>query len=356
MKDTDYTQKGFTVTIHNHIDELNRKEWDDLVHDTMFHTVQWMGLLERSVREDITPYYVAVKKDENLVGAGVCYSSSKVLLRVRFPCIACTYPFSENMSLFIKEGEDDFTIFTVLYDALERIARKEKAQMMFIAYVSDSRYLNYLKKKGFSLLKQMPLTYLDVKWKTFKEYLGSLPRKAKKNIRHTLNKGKRQGLRLEHSHDFSGSEELFNLYSGALDRYRHENIVPFTPAFYKNLETYVREYAYILRCYHNDDLVGHWMYFFDGNLASMTLSGVREDARDYNAYFNICYDAVREMIEKGCKKILFGAATYEVKRRIGCSMRRTIVSVKFQNPILNVALQLLTIVRNIWTERKFPLE
>jgi hypothetical protein len=190
----------------------------------------------------------------------------------------------------------------------------------------------------------------------FQRVFGFTAPESKEEHQAHSQQGKKTGLRLEHSHDFSGSEELFNLYSGALDRYRHENIVPFTPAFYKNLETYVREYAYILRCYHNDDLVGHWMYFFDGNLASMTLSGVREDARDYNAYFNICYDAVREMIEKGCKKILFGAATYEVKRRIGCSMRRTIVSVKFQNPILNVALQLLTIVRNIWTERKFPLE
>lgn len=343
----------FTVTIHRTINDVPTEQWDALVQHTMFHTCQWMALLERSAREDIIPYYITVTKDTNLVGAGVCYKTRRMFWKIWFSCIACIYPFSEEMALFIKEGEDSLTIFSLLYNALEQIAREQKAQMIYIAHVSDTLYLNFLKKKGFSSLKQAPMTYLDVQWRTFKEYLGSLPRKAKKNIRHTLNQGKRKGLRLEHSHNFSDTDTLFTLYNAGLERHGYENVVPFTSVLYRNLEKYVGDYAYILRCYHNDDLLGYWTYFFDRESASMAICGLGPRAREYNAYFNICYDAVREMIEKGCKHIRFGSTTYEVKRRIGCTLRRTLVLIKMRTLLLNIVLKCLVFVRNIWIEREY---
>lgn len=355
MKDTAQRGKDYTVTIHKTINEVSREQWDTLVQHKMFHTHQWMELLEHSVREDITPYYITVTRTNHLVGAGVCYKTSRILWKIRFSCIACTYPLSEEMPLFIKEGEDNLAIFSLLYKALEQIAHEQKAQVIFVTYVSDTSYLDFLKRKGFSLLKQVPMTYLDIQWETFTDYLRTLPRKAKKNIRHTLNQGKRRGLRLEHSHDFSDADTLFNLYNAGLEHHGYENVVPFTSAFYRNLTKYVRDYAYILRCYHGDDLLGYWIYFFDGELASMVICGLDQTAREYNAYFNICYDAVREMVEKGCSHIRFGSTTYEVKRRIGCALRRTTVSLKITNPLLNTGLKLLTFMRNIWIEREYPV-
>lgn len=355
MADTVQNQRDYIVSIHKHIDEIDREGWDSLVQDRMFCTCQWMELLEHSAREDITSYYITVTRDHALVGAGVCYKTSRTSWRVRLPCIACIFPFSEEMPLFVKEGEDTLVIFSLLYDALEKITKEENAKMLFIAYISDENCLNFLKGKGFSFLKQAPMTYLDIQWETFTDYLRALPRKAKKNIRHTLNQGERRGLRLEHSQDFSDSEQLFSLFAANLERHGYENVVPFTAKFYDNLGKYVSEYAYILRCYHEHELLGYWTYFFDGRLASMVISGVGIHGREYNAYFNICYDAVREMIEKGCRQIRFGSTTYEVKRRIGCTLRRTRASVKSMNPFLDVALKFLIFFRNLWIEKKYPV-
>ncbi len=347
---------NFTVTVHEHIHEIPPEEWDALICNTMFHTHAWVTLMEHSVREDVTPYYITVMRENHLVGGVICYITSRKVWKFRITCVACAYPISYETTFFMKEGEDAPTILSLLYTEIERLAREKKVHSVVITY-ADETALTFFKKKGFCGLEQIPTAYLYVQWKTFKEYLASLPRKTKKNIRHTLNQGERRGLSLEHSQDFSGLDHLFSLYVANLERHKYEHLVPFTAELYKNIEKYVREYAYILRCRRGDDLLGYWIYFFDGTFASMAFSGFDWAlASEYDAYFNICYDVIREMIEKGCKRILFGATTYTVKRRIGCTLKITVTLVKFMNPLLNVLVKCLSLVQNFWVEYKYPAE
>lgn len=354
MKERDESSK-FTVTIHDTIEEINCEEWNELVHHTMFRTCDWMQVLEASVQDEVTPFYITVCCKNRLVGAGVCYSLTRSMVGFRVPIIACTYPLSESMALFVKENEDSCTIFDLLCTALETIARQEKAWGILITCAPDGPYQKILKRKGFHMLNQIPTTYLDIPWKTFKEYLKSLPRKAKKNIRHTLNQGKRKGLKLEHSQDFSDIEHLYNLFRATMERHRHEHLIPCTLDVFKNFENYVSEYTYIVRCSHEENLLGYWLYFFDGNTASLAISGIDKTyAKEYNTYFNICYDAIREMIEKGCKRAWFGITTYDVKRRIGCTLKRTKTAVKLRNPVLNMLVKPLVLLRNIQVERQHP--
>lgn len=355
MKDTGTSQKDFAVAIHRCIKEVPHKEWDTLVQNTMFHTVQWMELVEHSVREDVTPYYITVICDDQLVGGGVCYTSYGTFWKVRMKRLACMCLFSENMALFVKE-EEDTQVLSLVYSAVEEIAQEQKVQMVVIPYVSGE-VANFLMKKGFTLMKEEPTARLDVKWKSFTEYLRSLKRKSKKNIRHTLNQGERRGITLEHSHDFSDADNLFRLYAAHLERHQYEHAIPFTGELFKNFEKYVPEHAYIVRCSRENDLLGYWIYFFDGNSATMAMSGMDYAyAREYDAYFNICYDAVREMIEKGCSHIRFGASTYRVKRRIGCDLIKITTAVKFINPVLNVGYEMLVLWRNFLMEKRSGMD
>ncbi|MBU7015933.1 MAG: GNAT family N-acetyltransferase [Theionarchaea archaeon] len=343
----------FAVTIHEHISEIPSDEWDTLVSNTMFHTHTWIAFMEYSVREDVTPYYVTVRRGVHLVGGVVCYVTSKRIYKVPIKCIACAYPFSYESTLFVKKGEDPFTVLSLLCAALERIAQKTKAHAIIITYPGKDFSL-FFEGQGFSLLKQIPAAYLYIQWKTFKEYLKSLPRKTRKNIRHTLNQGKREGLVLEHSQDFSGLDHLFSLYMENLERHNYEPLVPFTQDLYRNIEKHIHEYTFVVRCYLRDDLLGYWIYFFDGTFATMTFSGMNVTlASEYDAYFNICYDAIREMIDRGCKKVLFGASTYRVKRRIGCTIEITMSSIKFMNPFLNFAAKVLVFVQNFLIEYRY---
>jgi predicted N-acyltransferase len=352
MKDSERTM-DLEAHVHRHISEINQEEWDTLVNHTLFHTYRWMELLEYSLREGISPYYITVTRDNDLVGGLVCYPSYRLVLGFFFRSMVCLCPFSEDIGLHIKSGEPAEAILSLLFSHMEEVARKERARIMVVINVDDSPYRTLLKKKA-ALVRVAPSTCLDVQWKTFKDYLRSLPRKAKKNIRHTLNQGKRRGLRLEHSQDFSDAEFLFRFYKENLRKHGHNYPLPITSRFYSGFEKYVSDLAYILRCYHEDKLLGYWIYFFDGNIASMAFSGSEEeDAREYNAYFNICYDAVREMIQRGCNKIYFGPTTYTVKRRIGCTLEEKEVLMKFLNPALDAVLRLLAPLWNMWTKRAY---
>ncbi|MGC1122728.1 MAG: GNAT family N-acetyltransferase [Candidatus Methanofastidiosia archaeon] len=352
MKDSERTA-DLKAHVYRHINEISKEEWDELVNNRLFHTYRWMELLEYSLREGISPYYITVTRDNHLVGGAVCYPSYRLVFGFYLQSIVCLCPFSNEMGLYIKSGEPVEAILSLLYSHMKEAARKERARTVIITNVNDEPYKTLLKKKT-TLLKVSPSTCLDIQWKTFKDYLRSLPRKSKKNIRHTLNQGERRGLRLEHSQDFSDAEFLFRFYEENLREHGHSYPLPITSQFYTGLGKYVGDFAYILRCHRENKLLGYWIYFFDGSTASMAISGSEKDyAREYNAYFNICYDAVREMIEKRCSKIYFGPTTYTVKRRIGCTLLKKEASMEFLNPVLNVVLRILAPLWNVWMRRAY---
>ncbi|MBU7014715.1 MAG: GNAT family N-acetyltransferase [Theionarchaea archaeon] len=352
MKDSERAM-NLTAHVHHHISEIPREEWDNVVNNRTFHTYRWMELLEHSLREGISPYFLTVTRDDQLVGSAVCFLSYRAILGVYVSSLACLCPFSDEIGIHVKEGEPAEPILSLLYGSMMDAARKEHTKAIVIANVDNEPYVSFLKKKT-SLLEVSPSTYLDVRWKTFKDYLKSLPRKSKKNIRHTLNQGERRGIRLEHSQDFSDAEFLFSFHRDNLLEHGHNYPLSFTSNFYKGLEKYVGDYAFILRCYLEDKLLGYWIYFFDGDLASMAISGVEKTyGREYNAYFNICYEVVREMIRRGCKRMYFGPTTYIVKRRIGCTLLEKKASIRFSNPVLNGAFRLLIPVRNLWIKKNY---
>jgi predicted N-acyltransferase len=351
MKDAVHPHK-ITVTIHNSIPPIPSHEWDDLVRHTMCCTSAWMNLFEHSLPTRVTPYYVTAYRNNQLIGGAVCYKTRRKFWKIRIPIIAFMCLFSEE-KIFIKEGEDYTTVLSHLHNGIEEIARKEKVFMISAPYLSHEAALEFFKKKRYALMKGALLTRLDVEWKTFEDYLRSLSRKAKKSIRHTVNQGRRRGLILEHSHDFSDSDHLFTMYRANLERHNYEHTIPFTAELFQNFEKYVKDQVYILRCFYEGDLLGYWIYFFDGKSANMVLSAIDYTyPREYDAYFNICYDAVREMIDKGCSFIDFGATTYEVKRRIGCTMKGTMTAIKVMNPLLNRGVHLLAFFLNKWVERR----
>ncbi|MBU6998894.1 MAG: GNAT family N-acetyltransferase [Theionarchaea archaeon] len=355
MKDSERTM-DLTARVCHHISEIPQEEWDELVNHRLLHTYKWMELLEYSLREGISPYYITVTRDNQLVGGTVCFPSYRIFFGTYVPSIACLCPFSDEIGIYVKQGEPIEPILLLLYRTMEDVARQEKARIIVITNVKEDEYVNFFRKKT-SLMQVLPSTHLNIQWKTFKDYLRSLPRKSKKNIRHTLNQGERRGLQLNHSHDFSDAEFLFHFYKENLLEHGHGYPLSFTSDFYKGLEKYVSEYAYILRCYHEDRLLGYWVYFFDGKTACMAISGSEKNyAKEYNAYFNICYDAVREMIEKGCSRIFFGPTTYTVKRRIGCTLEEKKVAIKFLNPALDVAFRLLIPLWNLQVRRTYATD
>ena len=350
MKDTVHPHRINIVT-HHSIANIPSQEWDDLVRHTMCCSSAWLNLFEHSLPPHVTPYYVTAYRNNQLIGGAVCYRTRRKFWKFQLPVLAFMCLFSEE-KIFIKEGEDYTTVLSHLYKGIEDTAKKEKVFMISIPYLSHETALSFFKKKGYALIKGALLTRLNVEWKTFEDYLRSLSRKAKKSIRHTINQGRRRGLVLEHSHDFSDADNLFSIYRANLELHNYEHTIPFTSELFQNFEKYVKDQVYILRCFYEGNLLGYWIYFFDGKSANMVLSAIDYTyPREYDAYFNICYDAVREMINKGCSFIEFGATTYEVKRRIGCSMKETMTAVKVMNPLLNGGVHLLAFLLDWWVRK-----
>jgi predicted N-acyltransferase len=274
------------------------------------------------------------------------------IFSVSLPFLVCNFPLSEKMVLF-TEKEHEKMVLPLLCDALETIAGQQKTWGILITSVPHGLE-DLFTNRGFSIMDMSPTTYLDVVWETFPDYLKSLPRKAKKNIRHTLNQGKRKGLTLEHSQDLSGTEHLYELFRGAMERHGHAHIIPCTLDVFKNFQKYVGEYTYVVRCFRGEDLLGYWMYFFDGDTASLAISGIDQSySKEYNTYFNICYDTIRELIEKGCKRAWFGVTTYEVKRRIGCTLKKSKAAAKLRNPVLNYLVRPLLSIRNMQVKKEY---
>ena len=53
---------------------------------------------------------------------------------------------------------------------------------------------------------------------------------------------------------------------------------------------------------------------------------------------------------------MFGATTYTVKRRIGCTLKITRASIKFMNPFLNIIAKFLIFIESSWVGYRYPVE
>lgn len=224
----------------------------------------------------------------------------------------CRTPLTGVDGLILPDGDEQEAVFDLMLDAAEEIARQERVSFLGVDYLGE-KLAEYLTHRGklFPLKLSEPGTILSLPYTSFEEYTQTLSKNERKNIRRAKNKLKKMGVTVRAEQSVADIDAALALISNHDDRYHAETYV-----WLRRAMQYLDEVESIwLGAYAGDKLVGCGLLLSDNDVWFATALG-----RDYDyrfVYFELGYQSIQQVIERGGKAIRWGTGNYEYKARLG---------------------------------------
>src|SRR6266851_9749076 len=185
-------------TIHKSIHAVDAAEWDEIVgKGRVFQTHAALAFLEEGGLADCPPKYFILRTEDGQIAAHVAaymIETSLVIfsqgimkavvdkIRIVLPkflfarILECSCPVSLGNPLSLRKGVDFADVVKPLCEALDQVAAEAKIRLIVLRdfLEGDLRDVSSLNQQGFSQIQNLPTTELQVRWKSFDEYLASM--------------------------------------------------------------------------------------------------------------------------------------------------------------------------------------
>jgi hypothetical protein len=178
-----------------------------------------------------------------------------------------------------------------------------------------------LLRHGYVRLHSLPFAAMEIRWRTFGEYLQALRagyrRQARANLAHRELPGVTIALaeRIE-----DRADEFHPLYLQVMN-HTDFHVETLTPAFFRNLGRELGPAIRLVTVRRNGDLLGGALMAFDRDHATFLYAGFDyERLREHDTYFNLLYAMVEAAIAAGSQQLLFGQLSSDAKTRMGARM------------------------------------
>jgi predicted N-acyltransferase len=168
-------------------------------------------------------------------------------------------------------------------------------------------------------------TMLATPFKSFDEYLASLPRKVRWDIKDKIRKFEAAGGRIEQRIQLGqDAKRVYELFQKTSKEHEGQEVAwPVIPnlTMFEQLEQLGDSHRMLL-AYVRDQLIGFLMLAKSGETLFFKFCGLDYDlCRESMAYFNLFYLGIRYGIENGCSQISLGPTSYFNKERLGAEQR-----------------------------------
>lgn len=327
----EYMEREITDTIR----DIDEKEWNTLVGTDLIDRVHaWYRTVEDSRIRDMQ--YVFLKEGKTLKAAACSYVYSQKLYK-EMPFLEVRSPLGKSASFFSETPQHT----RMLLEGLEAIRAKEKMKGILILDFKREE-LNTVKKdmKGFTYFPLRENTYMDLNFSDFDDYLSTLSRKARGNIRNTLNKArKRWGIKSVVTNEVSQWRKVAHKLQGYICEKHEDYRWLLTERFYEALETHLKDYAELLIFFKDDTPLASGLCLNSPTICQCKAAGVDPRYRKYQAYFLMYYEEIKRAIERNQKRIYFGTTAYAFKEKLGSKKEELFGVVKLKNPLLHLGLQ-----------------
>lgn len=354
-----------TVKVTRKIADIRPDEWNGIFPDIL-ENYHFLKSIDESDFEGFSFYYILVYEKNILIGAAPCFIMNYSLdttaegvfknllagLKGLFPgvfnlkVLVCGSPASRgNIGI---AGENAASVIKAIVNTMEDIARAERATIIAFKDFSSAyaNILGPLLKKGFYKVASYPSVEIDIKFKSFDDYLKTLSRATRKDLKRKFKHAEALAkIELEIADDIGGLlDEAYGLY---LETYSKSDV---------RFEKMPRDFLLCI----SKNMPGRVKYFLwriDGKLAAFDLCLASEDvlideyigmdyrlAHKYNLYFITFRDVMNWCMANGIKRYESGALTYEPKRRLGCRFIPLFVYVKHINRFINPFFRILPLI------------
>ena len=234
-------------------------------------------------------------------------------------------------------------VLTAMVEMMQNFGRQRRYGLFGIKdapAVDEALWTDALASSGFTRLPGLPTAVLDLPYRTFDEYLASLSRATRKDMRRKIRAF--EGIRVEQRRSIGDTEgEIARLYRDTLAR--SDMVFEQLPKeYFSDILDSVRPNSSIFLYWDKDELVAFNLVIEGNNRLVDKYIGMKNEAvRKYNLYFNTWLCNVRYCIEHGIPVYQSGQALYGPKLRLGCRLQLNWQYFRHGNAILNRVLRLV---------------
>jgi predicted N-acyltransferase len=295
---------------------------------------QWLRAVEDARIRDM--YYIFLKKKKKLKAAVCCFPQIEEMFKISMPLLEIRCPLGSSCGFFSSTSEET----ELLLKGTESIQHQINTKGLLILDLTQKEHDRlYPRLDGFSSIRLNDNTFIDLEFSDFDEYLHSLPAKARKSVRLTLNRSRRRNITVLYTSEFSKWKQVAQRLQGYICEKHHNFRWYLSLAFYDALETHLKEHAGLLMFFKEDNPLAFALSLNTSQTVQYKFVGVDPRYRKYEAYFLVYYEGIRRALQKNQKRIYFGPSTYKFKEKIGCMREPLYGLVKARNPCLNAALR-----------------
>lgn len=371
-------QESFTIRRLQKIEDIDAEAWDRLAEDDVYARHGWLRVVEKSVPEAGDPVYFLLYAGEELAGAAICYRFDGVgssldemwlgrlyraLTRIRAslsPALFCGPMLGQGRHiLWRRDARRPERLLARLADAVSAFAAAERRTLAVAKLpVDEHLLLEALSRRGFARTMNWPVSYVDIRWKSFDAYLEHLAElgsgratKARREVAAPDKAGIRlvRGERFEHL-----AQEIFALIE-ANQRAHSDAPLELKREFVQKLADHHSASSVMTVARMGQKLLGASLLLTAGRHAGGPLIGVSDDACNRKAftYFNLSlYAPIRFCIERGLERVWLGAGLYDTKRRRGCRELELAMLVRHRSAAGRIACRVWCAAHRRWAVKK----
>ena len=356
---------GLRTKVFRKMEEISPAEWNRVFPDVL-ESRSFFKTLDESGFEQFSFYYILVYEGDTPVGAATCFRMDYPLdttaggqLKNVFSAVKKFSPHAFDLKVLIcglpmgqgrigVVGENSERIVHALVEAMERIAREEKVAIIaFKDFGSEQApLLDPLRQRGFHKFESLPSTKLDIRFANFEEYLKTLSKATRYDLRRKFKKVENlTQVDLEVTHGPDGTlDQVYRLYlqTKAKSDTQFENLPKeFFSHLSKNMPGKVKYFFWRI----DQQLVAFAVSLVSGDLFLDYYIGLDYSvAYDYHLYFLRFRDMMNWCIENKIKRYEMGNTSYEPKKRLGFELVPFFVYFKHRHPLINPFFKILAVL------------
>jgi predicted N-acyltransferase len=369
------------LSVHHSIRELDPAAWDALAGDTAFGTHGWLLTLEASVRGGAQPIYFTLRDDGRLLAASAwaavpfttdvetvddaVFGRAAPLARRAgaslLPALVCGPSVGYGWHVGVHPGLTPDAADAARERILEAAEVEARRQGIGVAvpYVLEHQHAlrRLLERRGYLGCRNTPVAVLDVAWRSYDEYLGGLPKRMRRTIRHQATRSADAGAVVRLTSDDLPREDFTRLQVLVDANARKHGGRPFAagPPFFEGLTANLRSRARLFTCRQDGATTGVCVVLVQGDTACPVVVGVDgERSRGAFTYFEVAYHApIANAVHTGIRRMYYGRGLEDLKQRRGCTFIDTWVYVAAAG-LRRPAMRAWCALASEWNRRKLP--
>ena len=335
------TAEPCRVTRHSSVDELPAGAWDALAGGNFYLSHRWLRVVEADSQPrpaylaawspggrlaGALPVYLLDQAPGNRLSDPASVLSDQAGTRGWYPALLAGTRIGYASSILADPGippDAAAGVVRTLLDALAGYADGGGFGSSSLLYLNQAGAAQLAGVPGWPLVFSSAEAVLPVTWSSFEDYLGSLTRHRRANVRADLKRFSRSGLaaRLVTLGEIGAAAAP--LAVNVQHKYGHQSSPVRQTRFFGDLAAGLGDDALVFGCFDGSRLVGFGLAFRWQDTLYIRSAGFDYDAlaRRGEHFMVMYYEPIRYAIEQGLARVHFGTESFAAKVQRGCSLQ-----------------------------------